>query len=172
MSRRPMTGASRKPHEQFANSTGANPNPLAPSSRAPDSAHRSPETSGASLTSTSMFLPTFVGSGPCREFRAYFADVAPGRSGGGGATLDGLDRNQRHTHERLRRGVQHQDSRLKMPTTTIRRTPLIAYAIASTPISACAAFSDDLRCSALVLTPSAVMTLGSPIPMIAKHATP
>jgi hypothetical protein len=57
-----------------------------------------------------------------------------------------------------------------MPTTTIRRTPLITYAIASTPISACAAFSDDLRCSALVLTPSAVMTLGSRIPMKAKHA--
>jgi arylsulfatase len=36
-----------------------------------------------------MFLPTFVGSGPCREFRAYFVDVAPGRSGGGGATLMG-----------------------------------------------------------------------------------
>ena len=56
-------------------------------------------------------LLTFVGpslvAARWKQFRIYFADVAPGRSGSGGATLIGRSRRQRSADERLPQSVQH-----------------------------------------------------------------
>ena len=56
-------------------------------------------------------LLTFVGpdlvAARWKQFRAYFADVAPGRSGAGGATLMGGVGSECCADERLSEGVQH-----------------------------------------------------------------
>ena len=66
---------------------------------------------GASDTGRRDALLTFVGPDLVavrwKQFRTYFADVAPGRSGWGGAHLPAGDGQQRRADERLPQGLQH-----------------------------------------------------------------